>query len=135
MSRDGYFSESLNISISTFCTFCACADGFQGILKAFHTFYLLLWNYLLIWKMLYWNHSQNSLFCDWSMFSSADISLAAGKSHKYWLVTGGFSVILKSHRQLPVCIFSVNITALESLKRVTVRISILVSNFNFKGAS
>ncbi len=31
--RDGYFFESLNILISTFCV---CADGFQGLSKAFH---------------------------------------------------------------------------------------------------
>ncbi len=47
--------EGLNILISTFCV---CADSFQGILKAFQhslqslTIYLLLWNYLLILKML-----------------------------------------------------------------------------------
>ncbi len=93
VSRDGYFLEGLNISISTFCV---CADGFQGLLKAFHfpiqllTEYLLLRNYLLIRKMLYWNPSQSSLFCYWSMSSSADISLAAGKTHKNCLVTGGF---------------------------------------------
>ena len=27
----------------------------------------------------YWNPHQNSLLCDWLMFSSADLSLAAGK--------------------------------------------------------
>jgi hypothetical protein len=77
-------------------TFCVCADGFQGLLKAFHypiqllTVYLLLRNYLLIRKMLFWNPSQNSLFYYWSMSSSADISLAAGKTHKNCLVTWGF---------------------------------------------
>ncbi len=45
VSRDGYFFEGINILISTFCV---CADGFQGISKAFHypipllTFYWLL---------------------------------------------------------------------------------------------
>ncbi len=39
-------------------TFCVCAGGFQGLLKAFHypmqflSFYSLLWNYFLILKML-----------------------------------------------------------------------------------
>jgi hypothetical protein len=33
VSRDGYYFEGLNILISTFCV---CADGFQGISKAFH---------------------------------------------------------------------------------------------------
>jgi hypothetical protein len=45
VSRDGYCFGSQNILISTFCV---CADGFQGLRKAFHypiqllTFYLLL---------------------------------------------------------------------------------------------
>jgi hypothetical protein len=45
VSRDGYILEGLNILISTFCI---CADGFQGLSKAFRypikilTFYLLL---------------------------------------------------------------------------------------------
>ncbi len=49
----------------------------------------------------YWNHPQNSLLCDWSMFSSADHSLATLKNaqeltfHRWLLVwfhriTGGF---------------------------------------------
>ncbi len=32
VSRDGYFSEGLNILISIFCE---CAGGFQGLSKAF----------------------------------------------------------------------------------------------------
>ncbi len=53
VSRDGYFFEGLNILVST-----VCADGFHGHSEAFYypiqflTFYLLLWNYLLILKML-----------------------------------------------------------------------------------
>ncbi len=43
-------------------------------------------------------------------FSSADLSLAAGKMRQNKLVTGG---------GLPVSIFSVEISALGSLKRVT----------------
>ncbi len=38
----------------------------------------------------YWNPPQNSLLCDWLMFSSADLSVAAGKMCKNYLVTGGF---------------------------------------------
>jgi hypothetical protein len=35
----------------------------------------------------YWNRLPNSILCDWSMFSSADLSLAAGKMrmHKEYL--------------------------------------------------
>jgi hypothetical protein len=44
VSRNGYIFEGLNILMSTFCV---CADGIQGLLKAFHypvqllTFYCL----------------------------------------------------------------------------------------------
>jgi hypothetical protein len=49
------FFFGLNISISTFWV---CADGFTSLSKAFHysipllTFYLILWDYLIILKML-----------------------------------------------------------------------------------
>jgi hypothetical protein len=48
MSRDGYFFEGLIVLLRTFWV---CADGFQGLSKAFHyplqflTVYLLLLNY------------------------------------------------------------------------------------------
>ncbi len=35
-----------------------------------------------------WNPPQNSLLCDWSIFSSADLALAAGKMCKNELITG-----------------------------------------------
>ncbi len=82
------FFEGLNIFFSTH-TFCVYADGFQDLSKVFQypiqllTFYLLLWNYLLIWiPYLIKKPPQNSLLCDWPMFSSANLSLAAGKIHK-----------------------------------------------------
>ncbi len=42
------FVEGLNILISTFC---ACADGFHGLLKAFHYHVPLLTFYLLLKKL------------------------------------------------------------------------------------
>ncbi len=87
------FVEGLNILIGTFCV---CADGFQGLSKAFHypvqllAFYLILWNYLQIFENAYWNPPQNSLLCDWSIFSSADLSLAAEKMRKNYFVTWSF---------------------------------------------
>ena len=44
----------------------------------------------------YRNPPQNFLLCDWSMFPSADLSLAAGKLRKYELVTGGLKVQLSA---------------------------------------
>jgi hypothetical protein len=64
-------------------------------------------------------------FCDWSMFSSADLSLAAGKINSSEAASG---MILQNHRRLPVRIFSVKTATLVSLKRVTGRIC------NFEGA-
>jgi Na+/H+-dicarboxylate symporter len=43
VSRVGYFFEDVNILSSTFCV---CADGFQGLLKAFH-FPLLFLTFLI----------------------------------------------------------------------------------------
>jgi hypothetical protein len=76
----GIQPKGLNILISTSTSY-VCADGFQGLSKAYHypiqllTVYLLLCNYLLILQMLTETR-------DWSMFSSADLLLAAGKMRK-----------------------------------------------------
>ncbi len=74
--------EGLNILISTFYV---CADGFQGLSNAFHypiqlfTFFCFFEITVLAnFKML----TETLLLCDWSMFSSADLSLAAGKMQK-----------------------------------------------------
>jgi hypothetical protein len=58
------------------------------------------------------------------MFSSADLSLAAGKMRENKLVylsPAAFGIILQNHRRLPVSIFSIKIAALGSLNRVTGR--------------
>jgi hypothetical protein len=71
------FFEGLNILISTFCV---CADGFQGLSKAFHyltqilTFCCAVLNLLTNFGNDYRNPPQNSLLCDWSMFYSTDLS-------------------------------------------------------------
>jgi hypothetical protein len=58
----------------------------------------------------YINPPQNSLLCDWLMFSSVDNSCRENAQE------------LICHRRLPVCTFSVKIDALGPLKRVTERI-------------
>ncbi len=56
VSRDEYFFWSSK-HFNQYFLCMGCADGFQGLSKAFHyllqllTFYLLLWRYLLILKM------------------------------------------------------------------------------------
>ncbi len=117
------FVEGLNILISTFCV---CADGFQGLSKALHysiqllTFNFLLWKYFSEFENAYWNPPQNSLLCDWSVFSSADLSMAAEKMRRIILSQAVSGMILQNHRLLPICIFIVQIALnLGSLKRVT----------------
>ncbi len=82
----------------------------KGLSKAFHypiqllTFYLLLWNYLLILKMLaetLLRENARELTCHWRL------------SVLFYLLF---------YRWLPVSIFSVKIAAFGSLKRVTGRI-------------
>ncbi len=76
-------------------------------------FYLVLWNYLLILKMPTKTSKPSSEFsflCDYSMFSSVDPSLVAGKC----------DMILLGDRQLPVCIFRVKIRTSGHLRGFTV---------------
>jgi hypothetical protein len=54
--------------------------------------------------------------------ADADLSLTAVKMCKNEFVTGASGMILQNHWLLPACVFSVEIAALEFLKRVTGRI-------------
>ncbi len=60
---------------------------------------------------------QNSLLCDWSMFSNADLM------QKNFLSQAASGMISQNQGRLPVSIISDKIAALGSLKRVTGRIS------------
>jgi hypothetical protein len=59
------------------------------------------------------------LFCDWSIFFSLGPSLAAGKMRQMYGKQAAVGIILKNHRQLPVCISIIKVAALGSLTRVT----------------
>jgi hypothetical protein len=119
VSRDGYFFIS---------TFCVCAEGFQGLSKAFHypikllTFnlLLLLWNYLLILKML----TETLLRIPFSVISRRSLLPTSHWLQGKWarIYLRYYFWILQNHRRLHVSIFSVKIAALGSLKRVTGRI-------------
>jgi hypothetical protein len=50
------------------------------------------------------------------MFSSADLSLAAGKCAKIYLSQAASGLILQNYRRLPVSTFRVKIAAVGSLK-------------------
>ncbi len=65
---------------------------FKVFQKLFTTLYIInfLFASLKLLTETYSNPPQISLLCDWSMFSSADLSLAAGKILKNSLVRGGF---------------------------------------------
>ncbi len=81
---DIFFLKGLNIFSSIFCV---CADdGFKApslpVPWTFINFSLAFFeNYFLDtdFDNSYWNPLQNPLFCDWSMFCSAYLSLAAEK--------------------------------------------------------
>ncbi len=66
--------EGINILISTFCL---CADGFQDLSKACHYPIFASSKLLTNFENACLNPPYNSLLCDWSMFSNADLSLAA----------------------------------------------------------
>ncbi len=101
-----------------------CADGFdcfQGLSKLFTTYTII--NFLFASLQLlskfenaYWNPPQKLILCDWSMFSTDDLSLACVRTNLSRAASG---MILQNHRWLPVCIFSVKIAVLGSLKWVT----------------
>ncbi len=79
VSRDGYFFEGLNILIST-GTVCVWTDGFQGLSLHYNIINFLFTSLKSLTSLnASRNSPQNFLLCDWSMFSSADLSLAAGK--------------------------------------------------------
>ncbi len=115
------FLKGLNILISTFCV---CADSFQ----AFHypiqllTFYLLLWNYLLMLKML--TETLLRILSLWlvDVLQCRPVIGCRKKCARINLSPAAFGIILKNHKRLPGCIFSVKIAALGSLKWVTGRI-------------
>ncbi len=76
------FFFSLNILLSTFCVMCC--DSLQGLSKfalPYKSINILFATLKLLtnFEYAYWNLPQNFLLCDWSMFSGADLSLAAGK--------------------------------------------------------
>ncbi len=81
-------------------TFCEFADGFQGLSKSFSLPYTITIFYLLLWNSwsAYWNPPHNSLLCDWSMFSSVDPTLAAGKMCENNLSQAASGMILRNHR-------------------------------------
>ncbi len=59
----------------------------------------------------YWNPPQNSLHCDWSMFSSVDPTLAAVKIRQNQLSQPSLGIILEHQRRLPVWIKRVKMAA------------------------
>jgi hypothetical protein len=111
---DIFLRSKLNFVISTFCV---CAHGFQGLSKAFHypiqllTFYLRLWNYLLLLKML----TETLLRIPFSVIGRWPLMPTShwlqGKWARINWSQAASGIILKNHRRLPVSIFSVKITA------------------------
>ena len=68
-----------------------------------------------------WNPPQSSLLCDWSMFSSADLSLALGKMRKNELVIDGFRSDFSESQSASCKHFSFKIAASSSTKKQMVK--------------
>ncbi len=81
------FVKGLNILISTVYALLGFTRSFKSISLPHTIIYLLL--LLTNFENAYWNPPQNSLPCDWSFFTSADLLLAAEKILKELIVTGG----------------------------------------------
>ncbi len=94
-------------------------------------FYLFLWKYLLILKML----TETLLRISFSVIGRCSLVPTSqshwlqGKCARINLSPAAFGIILQNHRWLPVSIFSVKIAALWSLKRVTGRIFKISKSF------
>jgi hypothetical protein len=93
--------------------------SFSRSFKSFSLPYPII-NFLIaslkFWKCLL-NPPQYSLLCDWSMFSSTDLSLAEVKCARNNLSQAASGMISQNHRRLPVSIFRDKIAALGFLKR------------------
>jgi hypothetical protein len=108
-------------------TFCVCADGFQGLSKAFPypiINFLFASLKLLILKML--TLTDTLLKIHFSVIGRCSLVSTShwlqGKCAKISLSLAASSMILQNQRRLPVSIFNLNIAAVGSLMRFTGKI-------------
>ncbi len=76
---------SFVVLITSYCVRSSTADDFQGLSKAFHypiKLITFICFFEITFKNAYWYPPQNSLLCDWSMSTSANLSLASGTMRK-----------------------------------------------------
>ncbi len=82
----------------------------------------------------YWNPPQDSLLCDWSMFSSAELSVyrMQGKCARINLSQAASGMTLQHHKRLPVSICSTKIAAFRVFAEGYWKFFLLVPlNFEF----
>ncbi len=125
VSRDGYFFWG---SKHFYHYFLRMRWWFSRSFKAFHyplqllTFYLLLWNHLLILKML----TETLLRIHFFVIGWCSLVLTShrlqGKCTRINLSQAASGMIVHNNRRFPGSIFSVKIAAVGSLKWVTGRI-------------
>jgi hypothetical protein len=128
VSQDGSLFVGLNILISTVLSLYTLMVFKVNSFSLSYTIINFFFASYLLKTLL-----RIPFFVIGSMFSGADLSLLQGKCARNNLSLAVSGIILQNHRRLPVSIFSVKITTLWYLKRVTIRISNLASNF--KGGS
>ncbi len=70
---------------------CVCSVGFQGLSKAFYYPIQLSASLKLLtnFENNYWNPPQNSLLCDWSMFSGASCKHFQCQNHRFRIFKAG----------------------------------------------
>ncbi len=78
------FFKGLNILI---ITFCVCAESFQGLSYTIMHFLFAFLKLLTNIENAYWNPLKNSLLCDRSMFSSAELFIIISLQNNIHLVT------------------------------------------------
>jgi hypothetical protein len=80
-----------------------CADVFQGLFKSFSlpfTYKLFFASLKLLtnFENAYCNPPQISLLCDWSLFSSSNLSLAAVSKRRFRVLEAGYRKDFKNSK-------------------------------------
>ncbi len=118
MLRDGFLFEGLNIFNQNFLCMHWWFSWFFNSFFSFHyliqllTFYLLLWNNMLISKML--TETPSLWFVD--VLKCRPLIGCRDNAQEFNLSQTASGMILQNHRRLPVSIFSVKIAALGNFK-------------------
>jgi hypothetical protein len=104
VSRDGYFWRSKHFNQYFLCIRWWFSRSFKSFSLPYPIINFVFASLKLLtnFENACWNPPQYSLLCDWSMFSSTDLSLAEVKCARNNLSQAASGMILQNHRRLPV---------------------------------